>query len=94
MKRFFVCLRFVSTVLDDREDPTLEEDSIRYVIAGDDDEAREKGAALGKAAEHSYSNEAGKEVRWRFQSIVDVQEFCADDICDGVEVYSRMNWRS
>lgn len=91
MNRYFVCLLFESHVDDSRDVPTLTEESIRLVVADDEDSARYKAEELGKESEHSYSNEDGDTVSWRFIRVVDVQQFCEDEIDDGTEVYSRLD---
>ena len=91
MKRYFVCLLFDSQVDDDSETSKLTEESIRLVIAADENEALEKAQAFGRESEHEYFNDTGARVSWRFIRIVDVQEYCEDEIEDGSEVYSRLN---
>ena len=70
----------------------LTEDSIRLVLAEDESAAMAKSTRLGKEAEHDYRNEDGARVSWPFVSVIDVQEFCADDFHHRVEVYSRFAW--
>lgn len=94
MNRYFVCLLFESHVNDGCDLPPLTEESIRLVIAPDGNAAREKAESLGRQSEHDYLNEDGARVSWKFVSVVDVQEFCEDEIYDGVEVYSRLNWKT
>lgn len=94
MRRFFACLQFESQIENDPNDEALVDESIRLVIANDEDGALARAESLGRELEHEYLNEQGERVFWRFISVVDVQKFCEDELADGVEVYSRLNWKS
>jgi len=93
MNQYFVCILFESHIDGAGEEDALSEESIRFVVANNYDEAREKAARFGRAAEHSYLNNDGERVSWKFVSVMDVQEFCDAKIDDGTEVYSRLNKR-
>ena len=90
MTRFFACLQFHAYVADD-DKPTMQEQSVRLILAADAGEAEEKAAILGSQEEHSYVNETGETVHWKFAHVIDVQEFCEGDFTHGVEVYSRLD---
>ncbi len=88
---YFACLLFDSHVEDESGIAPLRDESIRLIVAKDEDDARRKAEELGKELEHDYENEDGSRVWWRFVSLIDIQEFCEDELADGVEVYSRLN---
>lgn len=94
MNRYFACLLFESEVDDGSDLPPLVEESVRLVFAEDESAARLKAGRFGKEAEHDYLNDDGARVTWRFVRVLDVQEFCEQDFCDGVEVYGRLERRS
>ncbi len=90
MTQYFACLLFESDVDDESAISSLTEESIRLIVADDEEAARKKAEVLGRESEHQYLNEEGSTVSWRFLRVVDVQEFCQANIVDGVEVYSRL----
>ncbi len=71
---------------------TLCEESVRVLLAEDEDSALEKAERIGKENEHEYTNEAGELVRWRFVKVLEIQDLSARELADGVEVYSRLCW--
>lgn len=89
MNKYFACILFESFVADECNVAPLCEESIRLIIAQDENAARIKAEMVGRASEHSYLNEEGARVEWRIVSVFDIQEFCEDEIAAGVEVYSR-----
>ena len=68
----------------------LYEETIRLLVGADVVEVREKAAALGLRLQHSYYNESGQEVVWRFEALLEVQDLCEAEILDGVEVFSTL----
>jgi hypothetical protein len=68
----------------------LWEESIRILTAADEDEARANAAGIGKGAEHSYLNERGETVYWRFREVLEVQDLCVTELTQGTEVFSRL----
>ncbi len=52
------------------------EESLRLVWAETEQEAESKAGEHGRANEHSYLNEAGQTVRWRFRCVAAVQHVC------------------
>jgi Domain of unknown function (DUF4288) len=71
------------------EEPLLEE-SIRILIAANEDEARDGAVEIGRAAEHSYLNETGETVWWRFREVQEIQDLCVSELTQGTEVFSRL----
>jgi hypothetical protein len=76
------------------EAPDLYEDSVIVLRAQSGDEALARAEVIGRESEHSYLNESGELVAWKFDRVIDVQDLSCDDLVDGMEVYSRMNWVS
>jgi hypothetical protein len=66
------------------------EGSLRVLVADSDEDARARAEQIGRAAQHSYLNEAGKEVRWVFVSVLELQDLCESALLDGMEVFSRL----
>jgi len=52
-------------------------------------EAYGKAEAKGANLSHTYQNDAGDEVRWMFESILEVRRIMSDEIGDGSEIYAR-----
>ncbi len=73
------------------DDEPFTEETIRFVLAEDESEARRKAEDFCRASEHSFRNEDGETVSWHFLKVEHVREFVGDEIVDGVEVYSRFN---
>jgi len=91
MRLYFACLLFESSIDDDLDPASLTDESIRLIHADDEETALEKAYLLGTSSEHSYDNDAGARVSWKFVRVVDVQEYVEEDLYDGAEVYSRIN---
>ena len=68
----------------------LREDSIRLITANSIDEATSKANVLGKSEQAEYLNHQNEIVRWRFVQVLEVQDLCEAEICDGMEVYSYL----
>jgi hypothetical protein len=68
----------------------LWEESIRIVMAASEDEARAEAFEIGKTAEHSYDNENGESVFWRFRDVEEIQDLCVSELAPGAEVFSRL----
>jgi hypothetical protein len=88
---FAAKLLFESSVPDDGR--VLQEESIRLIQAADEAQAQSKACLLGPSEEHEYLNEHGETVRWRFVSVLEVQDLCEENVCDGMEVFSTLKWR-
>ena len=86
-----VKLLFESSIPDEHG-RILQEESIRLVEAGDESEAKAKATVLGNSEEHEYANVCGETVRWRFVSVLEVQDLCEVKLFDGMEVFSRLRW--
>ena len=72
------------------EEDHLWEESIRLLMAENEDEARDAAVIVGKAAEHSYLNETGETVCWRFREVQEIQDLCVSELTQGSEVFSRL----
>jgi hypothetical protein len=73
------------------DNETLYSEEFALVRAVSYEEAYGKAEAKGVGLSHSYQNDAGKEVRWIFESILEVKRTIDDDIGDGCEVYARLS---
>jgi hypothetical protein len=72
-------------------DPSpIREESIRVLCAESEKQAWKKAEQVGRQNEHSYKNERGELVSWKFRRVVEVQDLCEEELTDGVEVFSRM----
>jgi hypothetical protein len=80
-------LLFQSQVGDAWEDQPLVDHSVRLVRASDPEDAYHKAMAVGEGDEHSYANEAGQQVSWRFLGLHDLDELL-DVPAHGSEVHS------
>ena len=83
-------LLFRANVDDDSGAQPLCEESLRVLIADSDEDARTRAEQIGRAAQHSYLNDAGKEVQWVFVSVLELQDLCESALLDGMEVFSRL----
>ena len=54
------------------------------------EEAYGKAEAKSVGLSHSYQNDVKGEVRWIFESILEVKRIMSDDIGDGCEIYARI----
>ncbi len=84
-------LLFESSVPDEHG-RLLQEESIRLIEANDETEANAKAIALGNSEQHEYANPYGQTVRWRFVSVLEIQDLCEASLFDGMEVFSVMKW--
>jgi hypothetical protein len=84
-------LLFKTDKIEDSQ-PCMIEESIRLIQATDEEEAQARAEALGRAEEHSYANETGQLVYWRFIEVMEIQDLGEDEISDGIEVYSRLGY--
>lgn len=91
---FSARLLFESELSDTTGDPSLQEENIKLVSAESEDEARKKAEAIGRNEEIAYSNADGETVTWHFLGVLEVQDLCESALYDGVEVYSRLFWRT
>jgi hypothetical protein len=71
------------------EQPLCEE-SIRVLLCDTEAAARARAEEVGHGAEHEYVNEAGETVRWRFVSVLEVQDLGELALEDGTEVFSTL----
>ena len=72
---YFACLLFHCKINGQRDPFLLSEESIYLVYAHDEDEAATKAEMLGKDASHSYLNNKGETVLWKFVRIVSIHKF-------------------
>src|SRR5437588_684327 len=76
------------------DDRVLQEESIRLIQAENEAQAHAKAATLGPSEEHQYANEQGETVYWKFVGILEIQDLCEANVFDGMEVFSRLKWRT
>jgi len=62
----------------------------RLIRAANPEAAYGRALELARAAEHSYRNADGASVTWSCLGLHDLCEVLADELVDGVEVYSRL----
>ena len=72
---------------------SLRECSVRILVADSEEAAWRRAEEIGRKGEHSYENEDGEMVLWKFRKVMDVQDLCEESLSDGAEVFSRM-WRT
>jgi len=82
---------FESTVAHD-DGRVLREESIRLIQANDEMQARSKATTLGIADQHHFPNHQGELVDWQFVCVLEVQDLAEENVFDGMEVYSRLEW--
>ena len=91
-QRWYVTVLVVrARVNGERRDDDLVDHQVRLLHCADPEAAYERALALGTAEEHSYRNADGALVSWEFCGLADLDEVQADELADGVEIYS---WRS
>jgi hypothetical protein len=69
-------------------EPLYAEDFV-LLSADNEEEARAKALARGKAQETSYRNENGELISWKLLHVVDVNEVLDTPLHDGADLYSR-----
>ena len=69
---------------------SLVEESIRVFRASDEQHAARRADEIGRAAQHSYTNEDGEVVQWSFIRTLIVQDLSESELEDGVEVFSAL----
>jgi hypothetical protein len=74
----------------DVHDAALCEHRVILLQGGSETEAENLALEYGKAAEHSYANEQGATVSWRFVRLLDLQEVGEAELVSGVGVYSHL----
>ncbi|MFI5801626.1 DUF4288 domain-containing protein [Streptomyces sp. NPDC051561] len=69
-------------------EPLYAEDFV-LLSADNEEEARAKALARGKAQETSYANENGDLITWKLLHVVDVNEVLDTPLHDGADLYTR-----
>lgn len=90
MNWYAVKLLFQSQIDENPKGDDLWEESIRVLIADDEEAAHAEALKVGKDAEHSYLNEAGETVAWHFREVLEVQDLGLSELQHGSEVFSRL----
>lgn len=88
MPLFSVSLLFSLEVAADNAPEPLRELSIHVLSATDENEAKVKAEAVGRARETEYKNRDGEDVRDIFRAVVGVQALIDEQLFDGMEVAS------
>lgn len=70
-------------------EPDIWEEQIIAVLARSEEEAYEKALSIALREEHSYFNDAGEQVSWKFQKIERVFPMRCGEITEGTELFSR-----
>jgi hypothetical protein len=68
----------------------MEDHSIRLISALSIEDAEDLAVDVGKSLEHSYQNDNGEIVDWKFISVIEVQDLCEDTLQHGTEVFSEL----
>jgi hypothetical protein len=63
----------------------------RFVLfeASNETEAAEKATSFGESEQHSYLNDAGETISWKFDSIERIEHLDASKFEDKLELFSR-----
>lgn len=93
MSWFSVKLLFEAESSSPTDSDVLCEESIRLIEAASEEIALEKAKMLGKDQEHSYENDSGETIFWRFLKVDQAQELGDEEVQDGSEVFSTMRWK-
>lgn len=70
-------------------DPLCEE-SIIVLRAADETGAAKQARRQGMDMAHSYKNEAGEVISWKFLGVLGIQDLCENALSSGSEVYSHL----
>ena len=70
------------------------EERVVLFRGGQQEQIEQRAQEYGRAEQHSYTNERGQEVRWRFQQVVLIDELEDPTVGKGWEVSSRFARRS
>ncbi len=70
----------------------LYEKSIFLIKVENEQYVREKAERIAQAFEVDYKNVDNDKVKWEFVKILDIQDICEDELYDGVEVFSKLQW--
>lgn len=70
---------------------TMKDESIRLISASSIEEAQQLALEVGHTLEHSYPNDKGETVYWKFISVMEIQDLCEDTLQHGMEVFSELS---
>jgi hypothetical protein len=73
------------------DDDRLTERQLRLILAATPEAAYERACELGKAEEHSYSNDAGEQVIWQFIGLAELVQLDDPELRDGSEILSSFS---
>lgn len=91
MDRWYVATLILQCRVGETEEETWTVDEqIRVIRATDAENAYMKALAIGRDAEHSYTNAYSEVVRWQFLGLADLEELLGGEIRDGTEIRSRL----
>ena len=93
-KWYLAVLVVESSIGDDTTCEPLVDLQYRLVRAADLEDAHSRSLELGGSAEHSYENEDGETVHWKFAGLHDLRELDDQDLVHGAEVYSSLRRRA
>lgn len=84
-------LLIISAVDDGKKTvPALVEESIILIEAESPDTAKERALEAGLRMEHEYDNYRGRQVRWRFGKLLELQDLSEEKVFSGMEVFSTI----
>jgi hypothetical protein len=73
-------------------DKPLFDRQIRVIQASNAEAAFQRAMKLGEEENHSYKNNEGKTVAWEFVGLGDLCQLLDEQIIDGTEIYSRLDY--
>ncbi len=83
---------FVCDVPNTPPEEVLYDRTIFLIKTEDEQHVQEKAQHTALSFEVSYKNYEGNEVQWKFVKILQVQDLCEEELYDGVEVFSRLQF--
>lgn len=73
-------------------DKPLFDRQVQVLKASDAEAAFQRAMKLGEEENHSYKNGEGKTVAWEFVGLADLCQLLDEQIGDGTEIYSRLDY--
>lgn len=64
------------------------DEQLRFVAAGSEEEALQKGAIIGAQEEEAFTNNRQQLVQWKFVAVTEL--YTLDELADGAEVFSQV----
>jgi hypothetical protein len=83
---------FVCDVPDEPPEEVLYERRIFLIKTEDEQHVQDKAQQVALSFEVSYKNYEDNDVQWKFVKILEIQELYEEELYDGVEVFSRLQF--